>query len=145
MKVAMIAVKCGMFTMNKHFPEFTGFDDCITPEEFYKILDQEFHFDFDPCPLHGEKLFDGLKIPWKSRNYVNPPYSDSDPWVEKAIEETKKGNLVVMLLKADTSTKRFHDLILPNASEIRFVRGRLKFPPYGKPAPFASMIVVFRP
>lgn len=129
----------------KHLPQFTGYDHCVTPEEFYKKLDQEFHFNCDPCPLHGEQVRDGLACEWGSSTYVNPPYSNSDPWVEKAIVEMKKGKTVVMLLKADTSTKRFHDLILPNASEIRFVRGRLKFPPYGKPAPFSSMIVVFKP
>lgn len=37
-------------------------DDWKTPKEFYDKLDQEFHFDFDPCPLKSS--FDGLAISW---------------------------------------------------------------------------------
>jgi hypothetical protein len=32
-----------------------------------------------------------------------------------------------MLLPVSTSTKVFHEIILPNAKEIRFVRGRISF------------------
>lgn len=35
--------------------------------------------------------------------------------------------LCVMLLPVSTSTKLFHDVILPNAKEIEFVRKRIKF------------------
>ena len=45
----------------------------------------------------------------------------------KAIEESKKGKLCVMLLPVSTSTKLFHEAIQPNANEIRFVKGRVKF------------------
>jgi len=75
---------------------------------------------------------------------VNPPYSDKVPWIKKAIIESRKGKTVVMLLPVDTSTKWFHDLILPHASEIRFIKGRLKFSPYNSPAKYASMIVIFQ-
>ena len=68
-------------------------------------------------------------IDWKERNYINPPYSRTlkEKFVIKAIEESKKGKLCVMLLPVSTSTKLFHDYILPNASDIRFVKGRIKF------------------
>ena len=45
----------------------------------------------------------------------------------KASEESRKGKTCVMLLPVSTSTKLFHDYILPNAKEIRFVKGRIKF------------------
>ena len=45
----------------------------------------------------------------------------------KAIEESKKGKLCVMLLPVSTSTKLFHEHIQPNAKEIRFVKGQIKF------------------
>ena len=32
-----------------------------------------------------------------------------------------------MLLPVSTSTKLFHNYILPNAKEIRFIKGRIKF------------------
>ena len=39
----------------------------------------------------------------------------------------KKEKLCVMLLPVSTSTKIFHDVILPNAKEIRFVKKRISF------------------
>jgi hypothetical protein len=75
---------------------------------------------FDPCPLDegfcqvGNVLFDGLEMDWfycsldhNHHVFVNPPYSNPKPWVEKAIQENKKGCFVVMLLKHDSSTKWF--------------------------------------
>ena len=40
---------------------------------------------------------------------------------------SNKGNLCVMLLPVSTSTVLFHEYIQPNAKEIRFLRGRVKF------------------
>lgn len=105
-------------------------DDWKTPDSFYTALDNEFHFDFDPCPFqHDINKWDGLKIEWKSVNYINPPYSRKlkEAFILKAIEESKKGKTCVMLLPVSTSTKIFHESILPNAKEIRFVKGRIKF------------------
>lgn len=107
-------------------------DNWSTPDSFYYKLDKEFNFDFDPCPLHEgdiEKEDDGLLIEWGKSNFVNPPYSRKlkEAFVLKAIEESKKGKMCVLLLPVSTSTKLFHEYILPNAREIRFVKGRIKF------------------
>jgi len=116
-------------------------DNGTTPRYFYEELDQEFHFNFDPCP--SNPAFDGLSADWGTRTFVNPPFSKKVPWIKKAIEQAEKGNLVVMLLPVDTSTRWFHDLILPNA-EIRWIRGRLKGD-RGKPYMWATMLAIFRP
>ena len=102
-------------------------DNWATPKELYDQLHEEFKFDFDPCPLYAD--FDGLEIDWGERNFINPPYSRKlkDAFVKKAIEETNKNKLCVMLLPVSTSTVLFHDYIQPNANEIRFLRGRVKF------------------
>ncbi len=105
-------------------------DDWATPKYFYNELNKEFNFNFDPCPLnHDIKKWDGLKIEWKKRNFINPPYSQKikEAFVKKAIKESKKGKLCVMLLPVSTSTVLFHDFILPNKKEIRFIRRRIKF------------------
>jgi site-specific DNA-methyltransferase (adenine-specific) len=105
-------------------------DNWQTPPELYNQLQEEFNFNFDPCPLnHDLQIWDGLKIEWKERNFINPPYSRKlkDLFVKKAIEESKKGKLCVLLLPVSTSTKLFHDHILPNKKEIRFLKGRVKF------------------
>lgn len=118
---------------NKSIPQR---DDWATPPYIYDELNKEFNFDLDPCPLGfgqtfggGLEFADGLTIEWGNSNFVNPPYSLElkTAFVKKAIEEAKKGKTVVMLLPVSTSTVLFHDFIKPNAKEIRFVRGRIKF------------------
>jgi len=102
-------------------------DNWATPKELYDKLNAEFKFDFDPCPLNS--TFDGLVIEWGKSNYINPPYSRQlkEAFVIKAIEESKKGKICVMLLPVSTSTRLFHRYILPNAREIRFLEGRVRF------------------
>ena len=114
----------------------------LTPPDLMADLEREFHFDFDPCPTNP--FTDGLFIDWGKRNFVNPPYKDWQKWVAKGYEEHKKGKLVVFLIAARTDTKAFHEIILPFAKEIRFIRGRLRFNDYKGSAPFPSMVVVFR-
>ena len=102
-------------------------DHWATPINLYEKLDAEFNFNFDPCPLHAD--FDGLSIDWGTRNFINPPYSRKlkEAFGKKAIQEAAKGKLCVCLLPVSTSTVLFHDHILPNAKDIRFLRGRVKF------------------
>lgn len=105
-------------------------DDWKTPSYIYDELNKEFNFDFDPCPLqHNLEEWDGLSIEWGDSNFVNPPYSRKlkELFVKKAIEESKKGKTCVLLLPVSTSTVLFHDYILPNKKEIRFIKKRIKF------------------
>ncbi len=102
-------------------------DNWATPKTFYEELNREFSFNFDPCPLYA--TFDGLIIDWKERNFINPPYSRKlkELFIVKAVEESKKGKICVCLIPVSTSTKLFHEIIKPNAKEIRFIKGRIKF------------------
>ena len=94
----------------------------------------------DPCPMASIPKTDGLLIDWGDKTFVNPPYSNPLPWVEKAIKESQKGNMIVMLLKVDTSTKWFMKLQEAGAKFL-FINGRLKYNT-GKSANFPSMIVI---
>lgn len=82
----------------------------LTPPDVYKALDDEFKFDFDPCPYPKPDHFDGLTGEWGESNYVNPPFGSimhngrkkgQTAWVRKAIEEYKKGKKVVMVYPLD--------------------------------------------
>lgn len=116
--------------------------DWKTPKAFYEKLNEEFHFDFDPCPPNP--TFDGLAIDWGGRSFVNPPYGrELKKWIRKGFEEWKKGKLVVFLIPSRTDTSFWHDYIM-QADEIRFIRGRLKFDDCKNSAPFPSCVVVFR-
>lgn len=131
-------------------------DNWATPKDLYIKLDKEFYFDFDPCPLNTGEITpdtDGLLIEWGQRNFINPPYSRKlkDAFVKRAIQESKKGKLCVMLLPVSTSTALFHDYIQPNAKQIRFIKGRVKFQGVNTKGEFVtnsagmhdSMIVIF--
>lgn len=124
-----------------------------TPQTFFDRLNAEFHFTLDPCATHENAKCanyytiedDGLAQPWPGRVYVNPPYGrEIGRWVRKAYEEVKQIALVVMLIPARTDTAYWHDYVM-RASEIRFVRGRLRFGDAAHSAPFPSAVVVFDP
>ena len=119
--------------------------DWNTPEWLYNKLDEEFDFDCDPSPPESElSKFDGLKDEWGNRNYCNPPYGNEIPkWIKKGYEEYKKGKLVVFLIPSRTDTRWWHDYIM-KATEIRFIKGRLKFVGVKHPAPFPNMLVIFK-
>jgi hypothetical protein len=116
--------------------------DWKTPKSVYQILDAEFHFDFDPCPTDPD--FDGLDIEWGNRNFVNPPYGRELPkWIQKGYDEWQKGRMIVFLIPSRTDTKWWHDYCM-KATEIRFIKGRLKFDEHKNSAPFPSAIVIFK-
>jgi len=101
-------------------------DNWRTPKKIYEDLDKEFHFDFDPCP-YPMPDWDGIEVEWGNSNFVNPPYSETERWIRKALLERRyMDRNSVMLLRLDASTKWFRDLILPNA-EIRLSDDRLHF------------------
>lgn len=120
-----------------------------TPQDFFDKLDEEFNFDLDACAIPENakcRRFyspsdDGLAQEWSGTVWCNPPYGrEIGKWIKKASESNAT---VVMLLPARTDTRWFHDYIY-GKTEIRFVKGRLKFGQTGNSAPFPSMIVVFR-
>lgn len=110
-------------------------DSYATPKWLFDVFEGW----FDPCPLNVNPNFDGLTIDWKDRTYVNPPYSKPHLWVDKAINEMKKGKLIVMLLRADSSTKYFQKC--QEFGEVIYFGRRIKF--NGKTPYFASMLVIF--
>jgi len=101
-------------------------DNWQTPKWLYEELDNEFNFDFDPCPLNSN--FNGLEVQWGKRNFVNPPYSNVEGFLKKAHRELQIGNaeICVFLTFANTDTRWFHDHCYKKG-EIRFIKGRLKF------------------
>lgn len=128
-------------------------NEWATPKDFYDILNKEFNFTLDPCATKQNakcnKYFtiddDGLKQDWSNDIvFMNPPYGrEIKNWVEKAYKESVKGAVVVCLIPSRTDTRYWHDWIFNKASEIRFVKGRLKFGGEKNSAPFPSAVIVF--
>ena len=59
-----------------------------TPDWLLTFYRNMFGSFYDPCPVNPK--VDGLSIPWKHRNYVNPPYNELSKWIAKGIQEHKE-------------------------------------------------------
>jgi len=126
--------------MNIHFSSQRL--DWKTPKAVFQVLNSEFNFNDDPCPVNPK--VDGLKREWGNCSFVNPPYGRELPeWIKKGFEEWRKGKTVVFLIPSRTDTRWWHSYCM-KASEIRFIKGRLKFDNHTGPAPFPSAIVILR-
>lgn len=101
-----------------------------TPDWLFKELDKEFHFDIDLCATGdntkcyhycSDYLTDGQNTKayieyrrelgsgmhwkdWCKTAFMNPPYSNPKPFIEKAWEDSKHCK-IVCLVKCDPSTK----------------------------------------
>jgi DNA N-6-adenine-methyltransferase (Dam) len=71
-------------------------DSFRTPEWILDLLFEGIEY-FDPCPLNLNPEKDGLSIAWPTNKpiFINPPWSNPRPWVEKAIAH--KGEVVMLL------------------------------------------------
>ena len=125
-----------------------------TPQSFFSDLHREFGFTLDPCatrqnakcPKYFTKAQDGLAQNWEGHVvFCNPPYGrDMGKWARKCWEAAEAGATVVLLAHARTDTRWFHDWVYSKATEIRFVKGRLKFGDSKNSAPFPSLVAVYR-
>lgn len=82
----------------------------LTPPALMAALQQEFAFNYDPCPFPKPEGYNGLTANWGSSSYVNPPFGvvmqdgkkkGATAWVRKAIEEHRKGKRVVFVYPID--------------------------------------------
>ncbi len=147
-----------MFDLNTDLMFSSKEEKWQTPNKVFNKLNEEFNFTLDPCCQHDSAkckkyytpIEDGLSQSWEGEAvFVNPPYGrELRKWVEKCYNEGQKENTkVVMLIPSRTDTTYFHDFIY-HKSEIRFIRGRIKFinpttKKAGDSAPFGSMVVVY--
>lgn len=105
-----------------------------------KWLMRHFGRHYDPCPSIIEPGIDGLIDGWYSPAYCNPPYSQPGKWVDKALEQQKKGVDIVMLLRVDPSTRWYKKLVEAGA-HFFYCNERLKFSESKGSPNFASMLV----
>lgn len=112
-----------------------------TPSEVYDELNKEFDFNFDPCPLSVAPVINGLEVSWAGKRvYCNPPYGrGTGDWLKKAEE----AEIAVFLLPSRTDTQWWHEYAM-KATEIRFLKGRLKFGNATTGAPFPSVILIYK-
>ena len=144
----------------------SGNDEIQTPRALFDALNLAYQFDYDAFSSHenalchwhstvdgtfGQSLFcteDGFAYSWeRSRVFLNPPYSKLQAVADKMVSERNKAEIIVALLKVDTSTKWWQTLA-PFA-HIDFLPRRVKYvhpdPPKGwAGASFPSAIVLMK-
>lgn len=146
---------------NVHFQSASV--EWATPIDFFKLMESKFGaFDLDCCASEESKKCDvyfsqsdnGLIKPWHGRVWMNPPYGRGEngisAWIKKAHRESLFGVEVVCLIPARTDTAWWHDYVIPHAKSVEFIRGRIKFIPFGdnkssgnNTASFPSAVVLF--
>jgi len=101
----------------------------LTPPDFYGRINNEFRFDFDPCPYPRPPGYNSLVVPWGQCNYVNPPFLKSDAphggpatFARKAIAEQALGKTSVVVLSVPWSIH----LLMRAGAEIRYA-GRVRW------------------
>lgn len=122
-----------------------------TEQAFFDQVNREFNFTVDvaanasnaKCERFYDIESDGLMQDWDGETvWCNPPYGDRiKDWMYKAATSEAT---TVLLVPARTDVKWFHEIVLPHA-EVRFIKGRLRFGGSKDPAPFPTMLVIFRP
>jgi phage N-6-adenine-methyltransferase len=130
--------------------------DWETPNDLFSALDSEFGFDLDACSVEGNKKcerfispeIDSLSVNWwdfGSVIWCNPPYSARiGDWFAKAYEASLNNCTVVLLTFCRTDTKAFQQY-LPLASEVRAIKGRLRFVGAESNSPMPSLLLIFHP
>ncbi|MGY1883968.1 DNA N-6-adenine-methyltransferase [Blastococcus sp. SYSU DS0753] len=142
-------------------------DNWPTPQDTFDPLHAEFGFVVDACASATNRKTrtyygldhtdperrDGLAGDWAADAqrlggavWMNPVYGRTiGKWMAKAAATAAAGATVVCLVPSRTGTRWFHDHVIANGAEVRFVKGRLKFGDAKNSAPFDSLIIVFRP
>jgi len=109
-------------------------------------LDAEFRFTCYVDALNPQStVADWLTSEWGTRSFCVVDHASVERWLKKALQESRRPEVecVVCLCPARTNTDYFHNLVLKQATQVRFIKGRLKMPGHTKQSPFPSCVVVF--
>ena len=123
--------------------------DWETPPKLYNFFHERYNFNIDlsasaentKCEKYFDAEIDALKQDWTGlRGWCNPQYDMTKHFIQKAA--TSNG-LYALLVPSRTDLPWFHDYVLPFASEIWYLRGRVRFVGATNSAPFPSLVVVY--
>lgn len=76
--------------------------------------------------------------------WLNPPFSDIGPWVEKAWAESRLGARLMVLVPAATDTHWWHDHVRGKAYII-YIKGRFAFVGHNQSYPKGLALLVYAP
>lgn len=100
-------------------------------------------FIYDEFPCDNDASADGLNRDWHGFTFVNPPYSESQAWIEKAALEASKGNFSVLLVPAVFNSLYWREIVYPNATSIGIFKCPIKFEGHKKQVVTQMSLVSF--
>lgn len=130
------------------------FDFFIEQYELYQLptIDVAANEHNSKCDTFIDEELNTLEIDWGTDQlcWLNPPYSNIMPFVQKAVAETVNGNYTITLLRNDCSTKWFKYCVDHAAAVLFVLNGRIGFhsPFDGKSVGgnnFSSVVFFFAP
>ncbi len=105
-------------------------DTWLTPRW---VLGQLGEFDLDPCAARTRDtwvcdnsytdLDDGLRRFWKGRVFMNPPFSNTAPWIRK---HAHHGN-GISLVPASVESEVWREIVWKQARAVLLLHGRTRF------------------
>lgn len=122
-------------------------DDRATDPILFAQLNDRFQFTLDvaaadhnaKCPRYFTRETSGLLASWRGeRVWCNPPYSNIEPWLAKAWDESSTAPLIVMLLPANRTEQGWwqrwiepyrdrHAGWMKDVLRVEFIAGRQRF------------------
>lgn len=141
-----VAILSRHFYLNGTKPT-TYSDEFYTPPELVAALGR---FDLDPCAArttnhatrnHRRKDGCGLKLRWRGRVWLNPPYSNIHDWLDKFIRHANG----ICLVNSRCETAWFQQLIA-RADAVLFLKCRVNFIRPNKPRshpPCGSALIAY--
>ena len=109
------------------FPVRGVHDNKPTPSPLYRIIVDQLKF-IDVC-LDKTKFNAAVKL-WPNRAYCNPPFSNKQMFILRAVASNARGNEILLYLPFDPTTSWFRTLYQQNALIMIFMKrmGHAKFP-----------------
>ncbi len=105
-------------------------DTWLTPRFILEALGK---FDLDPCaasqnrdwvcPASFSREENGLQLPWQGRVFMNPPFSNTAPWLRKHAAHANG----ISLVPASIESRVWREFVWPYAVGILLLHGRTRF------------------
>jgi len=113
-------------------------DDYWTPKWIFDALKLTFDLDVacppegpmhTPCNAYYTQAENGLTSPWHGRVFMNPPYSNCSPWVNKWLDHGN-GIAIVCVSKSKWADRLWmeSDGIVLLKQNMKFVQGSIPWP-----------------
>lgn len=122
-------------------------DEYYTPELYLELVRDVFggEIELDPATCEmaqelvraqvfytaadkGESGEEWRAVPWRGKTFLNPPYSDPAPLIEKLLGHLGAGDVPeAIVLVNNTTDTDWAQLLLANAAAVCFTKGRIAF------------------